>query len=60
MTEERANNKWCPMVQDHKSAANRYPFRETVCCIASECMMWVFDSTPPETKVSHGHCGLAK
>jgi len=61
--EATARNKWCPMVR-HTTlniagslfyTTNGQAARGFQTCIASDCMMWVWD-TDEESK---GHCGLA-
>jgi len=63
MKEEEAKTKWCPQVRlsEHKkgvffSAFNRFfgvfdnvePMPRDCNCIASDCMMWVWDKTQEE------------
>ena len=75
MTENEAKTKWCPMVRFGTASCNSDPQTqrnnyEGYCCIASECMWWVWDRTPEQYK-NHlieggsdmpwakpsGHCG---
>ena len=75
MTEEEAKTKWCPMVRfnytgngntDHNRGAYVNASPTPINCIASDCMMWVWQ-IPPNVAVSdsdtganrEGHCGLA-
>lgn len=74
MTEEEAKTKWCPMVRfDPEGGINRESPNLVFTCIASCCMMWIWDShnthTLKDGKVADGygnmqdalgHCGLAK
>jgi len=60
-TNEKANEKWCPMVRYADSEDNLSTNRcsETMAprysrCIGSECMMW----RSVNSKM-HGYCGLA-
>jgi hypothetical protein len=55
VTEEEAKGKWCPMTVLIKrdNALCGEP------CIASECMMWVWDTDWDTDEESKGHCGLA-
>ena len=56
MTEDEAKNKYCPLMPLNKEIGNR--------CIASDCMMWVWDTHEyhQEKKVKGltGHCGMVK
>jgi len=53
MTEDQAHNKWCPLTK---------PGSGTDICIASECMMWRWQSKSAEENrwsPRQGYCGLA-
>jgi len=64
MTEAEARTKWCPMV--------RYPVWPGECsggnegakCIASDCMMWQWATTPGQEQCGYGpakgYCGLGR
>ena len=77
MTEEEAKTKWCPHFRvKHYTTAAAIPDNtlDAECCIASDCMMWTwntchantdmtnngFISPIYETSDTEGHCGLAK
>ena len=55
MTEDEAKNKYCPLMPLNKEIGNR--------CIASDCMMWVWDESQwdkSQTEIQVGHCGMVK
>jgi hypothetical protein len=65
VTEEQAKSKWCPMARERRNplintAINRSleGYGESL-CIASGCMMWVWDTDWDTDEESKGHCGLA-
>ena len=71
MTEDEAKTKWCPHVRvmsDEGSMVIATVNRGSVLqaqtnCIASDCMMWVWDEEQKRTGNSSdisGHCGLVK
>lgn len=71
MKEEEAKTKWCPMVRNYDTAfdmgssTNRYEgkIESEHKCIASDCMMWVWDKPiqgHPKDTEKYGHCGLIK
>lgn len=72
MIEDEATQTWCPKVQitysDGWFISNRGDRNSSIdfinqCCIASECMWWVWDEDQPRTGNSNdiqGHCGATK
>lgn len=65
MTEEEAKTKFCPHVSFDPHAEKK--------CITSDCMMWVWDTSPREAAamaaqydtsalrpMPNGHCGLRR
>jgi len=83
MTEEDAKTKWCPHIRypnlmdadnnysdgcNVNAEGNRSP--SAFCCVASDCMMWVWDEAftvnAANQKIgetnydTEGHCGLIK
>lgn len=78
MTEEKAKTKWCPQMRlvdtRQKNASfnaitdGKYGDEITYgCCIASDCMLWVWDYAPHDLAVEDpralefkGRCGLAR
>ena len=66
MTEQEAITKWCPMSRtssggDENTTINRLSdsnnFTAEINCIASDCMMWRWESKYPENH-KNGYCGL--
>jgi len=76
MTEEEARTKWCPMARvtagnghvsfnrDDASMPGYLKQAKSANCIASDCMMWVEDTSTNistgASRICGGHCGLAK
>lgn len=68
MEEEEAKKKWCPMVRFTLAPQNSIldvignrsaiTPKYTTNCIASECMMWRWQSLPVSKPID-GYCGLA-
>jgi hypothetical protein len=72
LTEDEAGKRWCPMPRGPSDGAG-LGIRWSDRCIASECMMWVWDErpqaprelpwpwrTPCPATAGLGHCGLAR
>jgi len=76
MTEDEAKEKWCPHVRLRGSVDNGQDrgnwnkrgdismdaFPQRACCIASDCALWVEETSinlgTNKTTVCGGHCGL--
>ena len=65
--EEDAKTKWCPLKQVAMQIGWKNSDIKQANCIASDCMMWVWDEafnepagTPGTNWDTEGHCGLVK